>query len=135
MRKVHLVRAKGSWDRAPRRGPVSDAVSPLRVEERQGWHHAASRAVRCEFHRDTRPALRPALRALSRKSKRHSVSKADDLRDANYWHERAEEARVMADHQDDVVAKSQMIDMADKYDMMAERTSVRARPYRPLPRG
>jgi hypothetical protein len=40
-------------------------VSPLRVEERQGRHHAASRAVRCEFHRDARPALRPALRGLS----------------------------------------------------------------------
>jgi hypothetical protein len=61
------------------------------------------------------------------------VSKAGDLRDAKYWHERAEEARAMANHQDDVVAKSQMIVMADKYDMMAERTAVRARPYRPLP--
>ena len=32
----------------------------------------------------------------------------------------------MADHQDDVVAKSQMIDMADKYDMMAERATLQA---------
>jgi hypothetical protein len=54
------------------------------------------------------------------------VSKADDLRDSNYWHRRAEEARAMADHKDDVVAKSQMIDMADKYDMMAERATLQA---------
>lgn len=52
------------------------------------------------------------------------MSKADDLRDSNYWHRRAEELRAMADHQDDVVAKSQMIDMADKYDMMAERAAL-----------
>jgi hypothetical protein len=54
------------------------------------------------------------------------VSKTDDHRDSNYWHRRAEEVRAMADHQDDVVAKSQMIDMADKYDMMAERAALQA---------
>jgi len=54
------------------------------------------------------------------------VSKADDLRDSNYWHRRAEEVRARADHQDDVVAKSQMIDIADKYDMMADRAAWQA---------
>jgi hypothetical protein len=54
------------------------------------------------------------------------VNKADVLRDPNYWHRRAEEVRAMADYQDDVVAKSQMIDKADKYDMMAERAPLQA---------
>jgi len=49
------------------------------------------------------------------------VSKDDDLRVSNYWHAQAEEARARADHLDDVVAKAQMIDRADKYDLMAER--------------
>ena len=54
------------------------------------------------------------------------MSKANDLRDSNYWHRRAEEVRARADHQDDVVAKSQMIDMADKYDMIADRAALQA---------
>jgi hypothetical protein len=49
------------------------------------------------------------------------VSKDGDLRDSNYWHAQAEEARARADHLDDVVAKAQMIDRADKYDLIAER--------------
>ncbi len=51
------------------------------------------------------------------------MSKDDDLRVSNYWywHAQAEEARARADHLDDVVAKAQMIDRADKYDLMAER--------------
>ena len=54
------------------------------------------------------------------------MSNADDLRDSNYWRRRAEEVRGRADHQDDVVAKSQMIDIADKYDMMADRAAWQA---------
>ena len=49
------------------------------------------------------------------------MSKDDDLRVSNYWHAQAEEARARADHLDDVVAKAQMIDRADNYDLMAER--------------
>jgi hypothetical protein len=55
------------------------------------------------------------------------VSKDDDIRDSNYWHAQAEEARARADHLDDVVAKAQMIDRADKYDLMAERAVGRPR--------
>jgi hypothetical protein len=49
------------------------------------------------------------------------VSKDDDLRVCKLLHARAEEARARADHLDDVVAKAQMIDRADNYDLMAER--------------
>ena len=54
------------------------------------------------------------------------MSKADDLCDSNYWRRRAVEVRARADQQDDVVAKSQMIDMADNYDMMADRAAWQA---------
>jgi hypothetical protein len=49
------------------------------------------------------------------------VSKDDDLRVFKLLHAQAEEARARADHLDDVVAKAQMIDRADNYDLMAER--------------
>lgn len=47
-----------------------------------------------------------------------------DVPDPNYWRARAEEARTKADQLDDVVAKAQMIDRADEFDMKAERAAV-----------
>jgi len=64
LRKVHLVYPKKLGPGATTRAGQGRGVSPLRVEERQGRHHAASRAVRCEFQLDARPALRPAPRGL-----------------------------------------------------------------------
>ena len=49
------------------------------------------------------------------------MSKDDDLRVCKLLHAQAEEARARADHLDDVVAKAQVIDRADNYDLMAER--------------
>jgi len=51
------------------------------------------------------------------------VSNNDDFRDPSYWRARAKAVRTEADQLDDVVAKAQMIDRADEFDVKAKRAA------------
>jgi hypothetical protein len=42
------------------------------------------------------------------------------LKDAEHWHQRAEQARMVAGKFDDAMAKSLMLDIAERYDSFAE---------------
>jgi O-methyltransferase involved in polyketide biosynthesis len=46
-----------------------------------------------------------------------------DTFDAQYWRGRAAEARATADLVPDPIAKTMMVDIANKYDHMAERAA------------
>ena len=45
------------------------------------------------------------------------------VNDPKHWLERAEETRALADMLSDVVARSQMLEVAAAYDRMAERAA------------
>jgi hypothetical protein len=47
------------------------------------------------------------------------------LRSAQYWQDKAEEARAMASQLHDPAARAVMADIAGKYDRMAERAAQR----------
>jgi hypothetical protein len=51
----------------------------------------------------------------------------DGLRSAEYWEERAEEARVRASEMRDSAARDLMLGIAKTYDAMADRARARAR--------
>jgi hypothetical protein len=48
-----------------------------------------------------------------------------DRRTSDYWRERAEEARTKADQMRDATAKTIMLEIAQKYEAMAERAARR----------
>jgi hypothetical protein len=50
-----------------------------------------------------------------------------ELRDARYWHDRAEEVRAKAESMRNPVAKRQMLSIARTYDHLAERAAERAK--------
>jgi len=54
-----------------------------------------------------------------------------ELPRANYWRQRAEEARTRADGLRDPEAKAAMVNVADMYDAMANRAEERERVSRP----
>lgn len=47
----------------------------------------------------------------------------EHFRDPNYWRARAKEARTKADEVNDVVAKAQIADRADEFDVKAKRAA------------
>jgi len=46
--------------------------------------------------------------------------------DATHWRSRAEEARIIAEQMRDAASRSSMLRIANEYDEMARRASVRA---------
>jgi hypothetical protein len=58
-------------------------------------------------------------------SQRPPASQDESLRQASYWRDRAEEARTMGEGMRDPVSKAVMMDIAEKYDLMARRASER----------
>ena len=46
------------------------------------------------------------------------------LKDAEHWRRRAEQARMVAGKFDDAMAKSLMLDIAERYDLLAEYVEV-----------
>jgi hypothetical protein len=50
---------------------------------------------------------------------------APHFNDPSHWHQRAEESRVLAEQMSDETAKKMMLRIADDYEMLAARASVR----------
>jgi hypothetical protein len=51
--------------------------------------------------------------------------KDDGLRSSKYWHDRADEARAKANEMRSGDAQSVMLDIAARYDRMADRAALR----------
>jgi len=50
---------------------------------------------------------------------------APDVNDPEYWHQRAKEARILAEQMGDETAKQTMLRIADDYDKLAARAAAR----------
>jgi hypothetical protein len=46
--------------------------------------------------------------------------------DPNHWHDRAKEARALANQEHDPIAKAMILQIADDYDRLAVRAAVRS---------
>jgi hypothetical protein len=53
------------------------------------------------------------------------MPQAPHFNDPEHWHQRAEEARVLAEQMKDEVTKQMMLDIARDYDRLAVRASIR----------
>ena len=51
---------------------------------------------------------------------------APDVNDPEYWDQRAEEARVLAERMSDEQTKKMMLKVADDYDQIAVRAAIRS---------
>ena len=51
---------------------------------------------------------------------------APDVNDPEYWDQRAEEARVLAERMSDEQTKKMMLEVADDYDQIAVRAAIRS---------
>jgi hypothetical protein len=56
----------------------------------------------------------------------------DGLRSSAYWHERAEEARTLAEGMRDDATRAQMLAIGRAYDRMAEKAAARERGSPPI---
>ena len=67
----------------------------------------------------------PELRCVVRERAR-SMPIAPDVNDPEYWDQRAEEARVLAERMSDEQTKKMMLKVADDYDQIAVRAAIRS---------
>ena len=51
---------------------------------------------------------------------------APHFNDSDYWHQRAEEARVLAEQMSNELHKEMMLKVADNYDQLAVKAAVRS---------
>ena len=62
-------------------------------------------------------------RGLASTQRGPHIRQVDRLQSSEYWQGRAEEAHRMADRMGDVTAKALMLDIANNYELMAERAA------------
>jgi len=55
-----------------------------------------------------------------------SMLNAPQFDDPEYWHQRAEKARVLADQMSNELHKEMMLKVADNYDQLAVKAAVRS---------
>ena len=56
------------------------------------------------------------------------VNKLSTLGSGEHWHNRADEARSLADDMNDEISKQMMLQIADDYERLAQRAEQRAKP-------
>src|SRR5262249_25556136 len=72
-----------------------------------------------------RRARRPRVSALLAQTGRRSVTSHPHFNNPQHWRDRAEDARILAEQMHDDLCRAMMLRIAEDYEKLAERASLR----------